>query len=224
MCAPIALSRNDLAAKTRKSMPGDADRRYHRRQSLLPSFRAVFEWSSARSLRRAHGARMRATRAHETAVRGELLGGVASATASLALALSLGLLAFAPLGPQHAEIGVVAGFASAIYGQLVAGLLGAAAHPGSGPRASTSLILGGLVAMLCADPALAPPAEHGVERVVALAATAVIVAGVLQVLLGALGAGLLARYVPYPFIAGFMCGASALIIIAQLSPLTGITR
>jgi SulP family sulfate permease len=167
---------------------------------------------------------MRATPVHETAVRGELLGGVAGATASLALALSLGLLAFAPLGPQHAEIGVVAGFASAIYGQLVAGLLGAAAHPGSGPRASTSLVLGGLVAMLCADPALAPTAEHGVERVVALAAAAVIVAGVLQIVLGALGAGLFARYVPYPFIAGFMCGASALIIIAQLSPLAGITR
>lgn len=157
-------------------------------------------------------------------LRGELIGGTAGATASLALALSLGLLAFAPLGTEHARIGVFAGFASAIYGQIVAGLLGASAHPGSGPRASTSLVLGGLVAVLCADPALAPTALHGVERVVALAGLAVVLSGVLQIVAGALGAGQFTRYVPYPFIAGFMCGASALIIIAQFTPLTGIAR
>ncbi len=172
----------------------------------------------ARAAASAHPHRWRAA-----LLRGELAGGVAGATASLALALSLGLLAFAPLGPEHASVGVFAGFASAIYGQLVAGLLGAAAHPGSGPRASTSLILGGLVAVLCADPALAPSSPQGVERVVALAALAVVVAGLVQVVAGALGAGLFARYVPYPFVAGFMCGASALIILAQFKPLTGIT-
>ena len=184
----------------------------------------MLEWSPTRSLRRAH---IRGTRARPVAgiaVRGELLGGAAGATASLALALSLGLLAFAPLGAGHAGVGVIAGFASAIYGQLVAGMLGAASHPGSGPRASTSLVLGGLVAVLCADPALAPSVPHGVERVVALAAVAVIVSGLLQIVAGALGAGLFARYVPYPFVAGFMCGASALIIIAQFTPITGITR
>lgn len=157
------------------------------------------------------------------ALRREFAGGVAGATASLALALSLGLLAFAPLGPEHASVGVFAGFASAIYGQLAAGLLGASAHPGSGPRASTSLILGGLVAVLCADPALAPSSPQGVERVVALAALAVALAGLIQMVGGALGAGLFARYVPYPFVAGFMCGASALIILAQFKPLTGTT-
>ena len=157
-------------------------------------------------------------------LRGELIGGTAGATASLALALSLGLLAFAPLGTEHARIGVFAGFALDFYGQIVAGLLGASAHPGSGPRASTSLVLGGLVAVLCADPALAPTALHGVERVVALAGLAVVLSGVLQIVAGALGAGQFTRYVPYPFIAGFMCGASALIIIAQFTPLTGIAR
>jgi len=118
---------------------------------------------------------------------------------------------------------VYAGFASAIYGQLVAGLLGGAAHPGSGPRPSVCLVLAGLVALLAADPVLAPAAGRGAERVVALAGMAVVLAGVLQVVLGAIGGGLLARYVPYPFIAGFMCGASALIIMAQFTSLTGIS-
>ncbi len=155
--------------------------------------------------------------------RGDATGGLASATSSLALALSLGLLAFAPLGPRYAGLGVYAGFASAIYGRLVAGLLGGAAHPGSGPRASTSLILGGLIAVLAADPALAPSATRGPELIIAFAGAAVVIAGVLQMALGALGGGAFARYVPYPFVAGFMCGVSALIIIAQCAPLAGAT-
>ncbi len=157
-------------------------------------------------------------------VRGDVTGGLAAATANLALALALGLLAFAPLGPQYAGIGVLAGFASAIYGHVVAGLLGGAAHPGSGPRASTSLILGGLVAILAADPALAPSATRGPELIVALAGAAVVIAGVLQMVLGSLGGGAFARYVPYPFVAGFMCGVSALIMITQSAPLAGATR
>ncbi len=156
--------------------------------------------------------------------RDELLGGLAGAVASLALALSLGLLAFAPLGPQYAKVGVLAGFASAIYGQLVAALLGGSTHPGSGPRASASLVLAGVVALLAADPALAPGGGHGVEWIVALAGLTVVISGVLQVVFGALGAGLFARYVPYPFVAGFMLGAAVLVIVAQLTALTGVSR
>lgn len=155
---------------------------------------------------------------------GDIAGGIVTATTNLALAVALGLLAFAPLGVQYAGIGVAAGFASAIYGHVVAGMLGGAAHPGSGPRASTSVILAGLVALLASDPALAPSATRGPELIVALAASAVVLAGLLQLVLGSVGGGAFARYVPYPFVAGFMCGVSALIIIAQSAPLAGATR
>ena len=148
---------------------------------------------------------------------------MASAATNLCPALSLGILAFAPLGPAYYHIGVYAGFASAIWGHVVAGLLGGAAHPGSGPRAAPTLILASLVAVLAADPALAPSATQGPGTIVAIAGGTVLVAGVLQIVLGAFGAGNSARFVPYPFVAGFMCGASALIILAQLAPLGGIT-
>jgi SulP family sulfate permease len=63
-----------------------------------------------------------------------------------------------------------------------------------------------------------------VGPIVAIAGATVVLAGVLQIVLGAFGAGNSARFVPYPFVAGFMCGASALIILAQLAPLAGISR
>ncbi len=154
---------------------------------------------------------------------GDIAGGLAAAGVNFALAISLGLLAFMPLGPKYYEIGIYAGFASAIYGQFVAGIFGGAAHPGSGPRAATTLILAALIAALAADPALAPSATQGPEWIVAIAAATVVLAGVIQVVLGTLGAGSSARFVPYPFVAGFMCGASALIIVAQIAPIAGVS-
>src|SRR5947207_13072802 len=93
--------------------------------------------------------------ADSTGLRRNFAGAMASAATNLCPALSLGILAFAPLGPAYYHIGVYAGFASAIWGHLAAGLFGGAAHPGSGPRAAPTLIFASLVAVLAADPALA---------------------------------------------------------------------
>ena len=155
---------------------------------------------------------------------GDVSGGLAGAVVSLAFALSFGLLAFAPLGATYAGVGVVAGFASAIYGQLVAGIVGGTVHPGSTPRASACLVLSGLVAILMQDPALAPSTTQGPARIIALAGATVALSGVMQLLIAWLKLGQLARYVPFPFIAGFMCGIAALIILAQFWPLIGVDR
>lgn len=155
---------------------------------------------------------------------GDVSGGLAGAVVSLAFALSFGLLAFAPLGASYAGVGVVAGFASAIYGQLVAGIVGGTVHPGSTPRASACLVLSGLVAVLMQDPALAPSTTQGPGRIIALAGATVALSGVMQLLIAWLKLGQLARYVPFPFIAGFMCGIAALIILAQFWPLIGVDR
>jgi len=138
--------------------------------------------------------------------------------------MSLGILAFAPLGPSYYEIGLYAGFAAAIWGHLIAGLLGGAAHPGSGPRPASTLILASLVATLAADPAFAPSATHGAGPIVAIAGATVVMAGIAQIVLGAVGAANSARFVPFPFVAGFMCGALALIVLAQLTPISGVSR
>lgn len=154
---------------------------------------------------------------------GDLAGGIAGSISSLALVLSFGILAFAPLGAEHAAVGVTAGFASAIYGQLIAGLAGGTVHPGSGPRAAATLLLSSLVAVLAQDPALAPSATQGPGRIVALAGACVVAAGLIQLVFAWLRAGQFARYVPYPFVAGFMCGIAVLVLVSQWQPLTGLT-
>lgn len=149
-------------------------------------------------------------------LRGEAAGGLASAIPGLVHALTLGVLAFAPLGPEHVEVAIRAGFAAAIFGGIAATALSGTPLPATGPRASTSLILAGFVTTLAADPGL------GVPQALALAALCTALAGALQILFGALRLGTLAKFVPYPVIAGFMCGVAILIVLSQLPHLLGL--
>jgi len=149
-------------------------------------------------------------------LRGEFAGGVASAIPGLAHALTLGLLAFAPLGPEHADIGIRAGFAAGIFGGLAATVRSGTPLPATGARASTSLILAGFVATLAADPAL------GAAGVFGLAILCVAASGVLQILFGLLRLGSLAKFVPYPVLGGFMCGVAILIALSQVPHVLGL--
>lgn len=149
-------------------------------------------------------------------LRGEAAGGLASAIPGLVHALTLGVLAFAPLGPEHVEVAIRAGFAAAIFGGIAATALSGTPLPATGPRASTSLILAGFVTTLAADPGL------GVPQALALTALCTALAGALQILFGALRLGTLAKFVPYPVIAGFMCGVAILIVLSQLPHLLGL--
>ena len=149
-------------------------------------------------------------------LRGEFAGGLASAIPGLAHALTLGLLAFAPLGPEHADIGIRAGFAAGIFGGIAATIRSGTPLPATGARASTSLILAGFVATLAADPAL------GAAGVFGLAILCVAASGVLQILFGVLRLGSLAKFVPYPVIGGFMCGVAILIAWSQVPHVLGL--
>ena len=150
------------------------------------------------------------------ALRGELAGGLVTAIASLAFALTFGMVALASLGPERAELGIRAGLVAAIVGNLVASALTGTVLPVSGPRASVTLVQGAFVASLATDPAL------GVHEILALSALCVACAGALQILFGALRVGTLVKFVPYPVVAGFMCGVALLIVFAQVPHVLGI--
>jgi MFS superfamily sulfate permease-like transporter len=149
-------------------------------------------------------------------LRTDLPGGLATAIASLAFALTFGMVALAPLGPERAELGIRAGLIAAIVGNVVAAALSGTALPVTGPRASITLVQGAFVAGLAADPAL------GVDDVLVLSGLCVACAGAFQVLFGALRIGTLVKFVPYPVVAGFMCGVAVLIVLAQLPHVLGV--
>lgn len=131
-------------------------------------------------------------------LRGDLTGGITAGIVALPLALALGVAS--GLGPM-------AGLYGAIAVGFFAAWLGGTPSQISGPTGPMVVVLAGLFASLSGN------AE--------LIFTAVVLAGLFQILFGFLGVGQYIRLVPYPVISGFMTGIGAIIIILQLGRLMG---
>jgi sulfate permease, SulP family len=152
----------------------------------------------------------------------EAVVGTIGSLSVLAVVLTLGLLAFSPLGAQAGSLGLPAAFVTAALGGVVYGVLGRSGMPAAGPSSATALILSGLVATLVADPRLAPASAAGVAAIVSLCGATVMLCGLLQVALAWSGVVGLVRFVPQPVLAGFMNGVALLILAAQLPLLLGL--
>ncbi|CAA0087105.1 Bicarbonate transporter BicA [Zhongshania aliphaticivorans] len=131
-------------------------------------------------------------------ITGDITGGITAGVVALPLALALGVAS--GLGPMAGIYGAIAlGFFAALFGGTSSQI--------SGPTGPMVVVLAGLFASLSGD--------------VALVFTAVMLAGVFQIVFGFLGVGQYIRLVPYPVISGFMTGIGAIIIILQMGPLLG---
>lgn len=134
---------------------------------------------------------------------GDALGGVTAAVVSLPLALAFGVASGA-----GAEAG--------IYGALIVGLF-AAIFGGtrtliSEPTGPMTVVMTGVIATLTAKYP---------EKGLAMAFTVVMLAGMVQIMLGALKFGRYITLMPYSVISGFMSGIGVLLIILQLPNILG---
>lgn len=133
-----------------------------------------------------------------TNVRGDITGGITAGVVALPLALALGVAS--GVGPMAGLYGAIAvGFFAALFGGTPSQI--------SGPTGPMVVVLAGLFASLSGN--------------VELIFTAVLLAGLFQIVFGFLGIGNYIRLVPYPVISGFMSGIGAIIIILQIGRLLG---
>jgi len=131
-------------------------------------------------------------------LRGDVYGGITAGVVALPLALALGVAS--GLGP-------IAGLYGAIFVGFFAALFGGTASQISGPTGPMVVVVAGLAASLSGSPELI--------------FTAIVLAGLFQIVFGALGLGTYIRLVPYPVVSGFMSGIGAIIIILQIGRLLG---
>ncbi|MEN9629504.1 MAG: hypothetical protein RJA10_2731, partial [Pseudomonadota bacterium] len=151
----------------------------------------------------------------------ELQAGLAGTLLSLGSALTLGLLAFAALGPQAAPLGIPGALIASALGGTVFALLSRGPMPAAGPSATPILVVGTLVAHVLADPDFTAADMGHLARLLALVATAVVSMGLFQLLLALSGLLRFAQYVPQPVLGGFMNGVSLLAFVALLPLLFG---
>lgn len=136
-------------------------------------------------------------------LRGDLFGGITTAIISLPLALTFGVASGA---------GAAAGLYGAVIVGLFAALFGGTSTLISEPTGPMTVVMTAIVtAMIATNP------DNGL----AMAFTVVMIAGLVQVLLGLLRLGRYITLMPYSVISGFMSGIGVILIILQLAPFLG---
>jgi len=136
-------------------------------------------------------------------VRGDLFGGLTAAVVSLPMALTFGAVSGA--GPQ-------AGLTGAVLVGLFAALFGGSRTLISEPTGPMTVVMTVVITRV-----VATNPEHGL----ATAFTVVMVAGIFQMILGALKLGRYITLMPYSVISGFMSGIGVLLILTQIAPMLG---
>ena len=138
--------------------------------------------------------------------KGDLLGGITAGIVALPLALAFGL---------QSGLGAAAGLYGAIFISFFAALFGGTNTQISGPTAPMTavsmVIIGGIIATN----------EGDVERALPAILMVFLLAGLFQILFGALKIGAYIKYIPYPVVSGFMTGIGVIIIITQILPMLG---
>ncbi|MFM1891603.1 MAG: hypothetical protein RLZ44_680 [Pseudomonadota bacterium] len=136
-------------------------------------------------------------------LRGDLFGGVTAAIIALPMALAFGVASGA---------GPAAGLYGAVLVGLFAALFGGTPTLISEPTGPMTVVMTAVIAnLIAANP------ENGM----AMAFTVVMMAGVLQILFGALKLGHYVTMMPYTVISGFMTGIGVILIVLQLGPFLG---
>ncbi len=154
---------------------------------------------------------------------GEIWGGLASMLVALPSAIAFGLVIYAPLGPEHAGQGAIAGILGTIAIGLVAPLFGGAPRLISAPCGPAAAVLAALVLELSGSPGTgAPPRAPG--TIILLLTLLALLCGGLQVLFGLLRGGRLIKYIPYPVVAGYLSGVGVLIFLSQVPRLFGLPK
>jgi SulP family sulfate permease len=131
-------------------------------------------------------------------LRGDMFGGLTAGIIALPLALAFG---------EASGAGPIAGIWGAIIVGFFASLFGGTGSNVSGPTGPMVVVFAAVFASLSGS--------------LALIFAAVVLAGVLQILLGVFKMGQYIRLVPYPVVSGFMSGIGCIIIALQLSRLFG---
>ena len=157
-------------------------------------------------------------------LKGDFQGAIAAALVSLPLSMTIGVVAFLPLGSDYAVQGVLAGIYGAIILGFVTAILGGRSILVSGPRAASALILASLISQLLLNEDLMFPSGKTIPNVLSIAFFAVLLAGAIQALCGAARMANIVKNIPYPVVAGFINSSAVLIILGQIWTLLDIRR
>ena len=138
--------------------------------------------------------------------RRDMLGGITAGIVALPLALAFGVSS--GLGPSAGLYGaIIVGFFAALFGGTNTQISG----PTAPMTAVSMVVVTGIIASFGGE----------LDKALPIILTVFLLAGLIQIALGAMGIGKYIRYIPYPVVSGFMTAIGVIIIITQLLPSLG---
>lgn len=141
-----------------------------------------------------------------TNIKGDTFGGITAGIVALPLALAFGVSS--GLGPS-------AGLYGAIFLGFFAALFGGTSTQISGPTAPMTAVSMILIAGILQSH------DGNIDKALPIILSVFIIAGLFQVLIGAIGLGKYIKYIPYPVVSGFMTAIGLIIIITNILPILG---
>src|SRR5438132_4712632 len=154
--------------------------------------------------------------------RRNVLAGTITAVVTLPLAMGLGALAVAPLGPAVGSLGVVAGLYSAAFLGLITFLAGARGIAIYAPRSLVSFVIASVSGSLFIGAGWLPADEP--QAVMSALFLLMAMAGAFQLAFALARLPRLMKFIPTPVMAGFQNAAAIVITLSQLHVLFGLEK
>jgi MFS superfamily sulfate permease-like transporter len=152
--------------------------------------------------------------------RDEIIGGLVSAGVAVPLAMGYGMFAFIALGNEYFPDGALAGLITAVIVGFVCVALGDKSANLYAPRVTTTFFIGILLYNL----AHSEVRSAGLEVIIAVIFSIILLAGAFQALFGFARLGSLIKHTPQPVMAGFQNAAALLLILVQLGNIGGFDK
>ena len=137
---------------------------------------------------------------------------------ALPSAVAFGLIVYAPLGKEFSSMAAIGGIIGTITLGLITPLLGSTKGLVSAPCAPAAAVLSLFVAELVKSGMVPMQLVPVYITLVSLAA------GLLQIVIAAIGGGDFIKYIPYPVVTGYLSAVSVLILSRQIPKVLGFPR
>ena len=152
---------------------------------------------------------------------GDIWGGLAATLVCLPSAIAFGVAIYAPLGPEYAAQGALAGVLGATALGVAAPLFGGTRGLITVPSGPAAAVMGALSADLVSR-GLAGGAPVSPEKALVMMTVVATLAGLFQLAYGLLRGGRLIKYIPYPVTSGYLSGVGLTIFLQQFPALAGL--
>jgi len=147
-------------------------------------------------------------------VAGDVWGGLATMLVVVPASLAFGVTVYAAIAPAYAGLGAVAGILGAVVLGLIAPVIGGTDRLITAPCAPATALLSAFAITLVVQ-------GNVPEVVVLLMTLMVILAGLLQIVIGFTKVGNLIKYLPHTVVSGYMTAVGLIILFSQLPTFFG---